>query len=146
MYHGYIFTVLNIYVYPPHVGQPGVSKPALSNYFTFGLCDGKKRLLILHSDSTSSSIWVNTAFPLNSYKLLDFFPLLKSAWIRALENLHGFSFLSFFFLKFLFPPAPRGLISTSLWFSGTVSHLVLSFQHLFFHCCGHSPSQGSESR
>lgn len=107
---------------------------------------GKKRLLILHSDSTSSSIWVNTAFPLNSYKQLDFFPLLKSAWIRALENLHGFSFLSFFFLKFLFPPAPRGLISTSLWFSGTVSHLVLSFQHLFFHCCGHSPSQGSESR
>lgn len=24
-------------------------------------------------------------------------------------------------------------------------YLVLSFQHLFFHCCGRSPSQGSES-
>lgn len=58
-----------------HVGQPAKSKPALANYLM--LASERKRLLILHSDTTSSSIWVNTAFPLNSYKQLDFFPLLK---------------------------------------------------------------------
>lgn len=75
----------------------------------------------------------------------------KSAWVRGFpRTFKGFSFslfiLFYFTIKSFCPPAPRGLISTSLRFSGKVFHLVLSFQHLFFHCCGHSPSQGSESR
>lgn len=116
------FLLCSIYVFILHAGQPTASKPAFSNDLM--LASVRKRLLILHSDITSCSIWVNTAFPLNSYKQLDFFPLLNQPGIRALENLHGFSFRSlFFFLKFLFPPAPHGLISTSLWFSGTVFHL-----------------------
>lgn len=50
-----------------------------------------------------------------------------------LRYLHGFFFFILFFLFFSdvfffffsppFPPAARGLISTSPWFSGTVSHL-----------------------
>lgn len=52
-----------------------------------GLCEGKKRGLflffnILHSHKTSRSIWVNTAFPLNSYKQL--LPSTKSAWNQGL--------------------------------------------------------------
>lgn len=89
----------------------------------------KKRTFLkkcLHSHKTSRSIWVNTAFPLNSYKQL--LPSTKSAWDGGSSASKEFlsRFLIFLFIitmKFLFPPAPGGLISTSPWFSGTVFHL-----------------------
>lgn len=97
------FLLCSIYVFILHAGQPTASKPAFSNDLM--LASVRKRLLILHSDITSCSIWVNTAFPLNSYKQLDFFPLLNQPGIRALENLHGFSFRSLFFFSEIFIPS-----------------------------------------
>lgn len=69
--------------------------------FNVGLCERekKKRLFLkfLHSHKTSRSIWVNTAFPLNSYKQL--LPSTKSAWdggssesSRVSFSLFNFSF------------------------------------------------------
>lgn len=56
-----------------------------------------------------------------------FFPLLNRPGMGTLilqEFLSCFLiFLFIIIMKFLFPPAPGGLISTSLWFSGTVFHL-----------------------
>lgn len=71
------FLLCSIYMFILHVGQTVTSKAALSNFLMLASVR-KKGLLTLHSDTTSSSIWVNTAtFPLNSYKQLDFFPLLN---------------------------------------------------------------------
>lgn len=87
------FLLCSINVFILHTGQPATSKPALSNYLM--LASVRKRLLILHSDPTSSSIWVNTAFPLNSYKQLDFFPLLNQSGKGLLKIFMGFLFFSF---------------------------------------------------
>lgn len=159
------FLLCSIYVCILRAGQTHYVKTCFIRLLNVGLCEKKTYSTFRHN--LLQHFGVNTAFPLNSYKQLDFFSSTNSAWIRALENLHGFFFsffLSlFFFLKYIFvsffseiffffsfcvisSSSSPGLISTSLWFSGTVFHLVLSFQHLFFHCCGHSPSQGSESR
>lgn len=121
------FLLCSIYVFILHAGQLATSKPASSNYLMSASSYSTFRhnlLQHLGGDHSISTELLQAAWPRSS---------TKSAWIRALENLHGFFFfffLSFFsssffseFLYFLFPPAPRGLISTSRWFSGTVFHL-----------------------
>lgn len=123
------FLLCSIYMFILHVGQAVVSKPASSNYFIVGLCDETpystfKLNLVQHWGEHSMSIELLQAAWLPSNT--------KSAGISALESLREFSFLSFspphplFFslsLFFKIPPAPRGLISTSLWFSRKVFHL-----------------------
>lgn len=95
VYHGYVFTVLNIYVYPSLFGQPATSKPALSNYFNVGLL---WEILILHSDNllqhlgehSISTELLQAAWLLPSTKI----SLDKGSW----ESSWVFLFFSFFFL------------------------------------------------
>lgn len=101
------FLLCSIYMFILHVGQAVVSKPASSNYFIVGLCDEKKTPystfklnLVQHWGEHSMSIELLQAAWLPS--------TTKSAWIRALESLREFSFLSF--------SPPRPLFSRSLFF------------------------------
>lgn len=64
MHHGYILTVLSIYTLILHVGQLYV-KTCFIKLFG-GLAAMMKRDFLFYIQTTSSSIWVNTASPLNS--------------------------------------------------------------------------------
>lgn len=108
MYHGYIFTVLNICVYPSRWPTRYV-KTCLIKLFNVGLF-----LLYIQTqsppafggDHSISTELLQAAWPLSS---------TKSAWIRALENLHGFFFFSFslFFSSFFFVRISLFFISSS---------------------------------
>lgn len=94
----------SIYVFILHTGRPTKSKTSFTKLECFLLASVRERekkkglffFLFLHSHKTSRSIWVNTAFPLNSYKQL--LPSPKSAW----DGGGGSSIFKSFFLAFEF--------------------------------------------
>lgn len=86
------FLLCSIYVFILHAGQLATSKPASSNYLMSASSYSTFRhnlLQHLGGDHSISTELLQAAWPRSS---------TKSAWIRALENLHGFFF--FFFLSF----------------------------------------------
>lgn len=119
------FLLCSIYMFILHVGQAVVSKPASSNYFIVGLCDEKKTPystfklnLVQHWGEHSMSIELLQAAWLPS--------TTKSAWIRALESLREFSFLSFS------PPRPLFFLSLSFFFKFLQLLVALSVHHCGF--------------
>lgn len=112
----------SIYVFILHTGRPTKSKTCLTKLECLLLAsvrEKEKRTFLkkfLHSHKTSRSIWVNTAFPLNSYKQL--LPSPKSAWDGGSSESSRVSFEFFFSLLLWNFPSLQLLVALSVHHRG----------------------------
>lgn len=121
VYHGYIFTVLNICVDPSRRPTHYV-KTCFIKLFIVGLCERRtsystfRHNLLQHlGEHSISTELLQAAWLLPSTKSAWNKGSWESSWsfLSFLPPSFFFFLFSFFFWKFSFPPAPRGLISTS---------------------------------